>query len=302
MDSHAPPALLPARFHRVAWSNLAAQSAEQIALAAAPLVAVLALGASAAETGLLQTILTLPFVLFAIPAGLLADRLSRRKLMASAEAVRAIALAAILILAALGGLTWPRLAALGFISVCGTVMFSVAGPALIPALVPESQLSTANARIELARTIAFAAGPALGGTLMGWIGGAGAFALAAMLSLAAVFLLSGIEEPRRGAASARHPLADIRDGALFVFRHALLLPVFVTQVVFNAAFFLLLAVFVPYAVQSLGLSEAAIGLTLAMMGIGMMAGALLAPAILRVVPFGVIIAIGPLCGLAAGGG
>src|SRR5512144_2810066 len=86
-------------FRRVAWSNLAAQSAEQIALAAAPIVAVLALGASAAETGLLQTILTLPFVLFAVPAGLLADRLSRRRLMAAAEALRAAALLAVLLLA-----------------------------------------------------------------------------------------------------------------------------------------------------------------------------------------------------------
>lgn len=46
------------------------QSAEQIALAAAPLLAVIALGASVAETGSLQTALTLPFLLFAIPAGL----------------------------------------------------------------------------------------------------------------------------------------------------------------------------------------------------------------------------------------
>jgi MFS family permease len=62
---------------RLAWSNLAAQSGEQIALAAAPIIAVLALGAGVAETGLLQTALTLPFVLLAIPSGLLADRYPR---------------------------------------------------------------------------------------------------------------------------------------------------------------------------------------------------------------------------------
>jgi len=65
---------LPSTFNRLAWSNLAAQSAEQIALAAAPIVAVLVHGASEGETGLLQTALTSPFVLVAIPAGLLADR------------------------------------------------------------------------------------------------------------------------------------------------------------------------------------------------------------------------------------
>ena len=73
---------LPPAFKRLAWSNLAAQSAEQVGLAAAPIVAVLAFGAGVGETGLLQTAQTLPFLLFAIPAGLLADRMSRRSLMA----------------------------------------------------------------------------------------------------------------------------------------------------------------------------------------------------------------------------
>ena len=68
MSSHRP-----AGFGRLVWSNLAAQSGEQIALAAAPLVAVTALEASAAETSLLQAALTLPFVIFALPAGLMPD-------------------------------------------------------------------------------------------------------------------------------------------------------------------------------------------------------------------------------------
>src|SRR4051794_22000999 len=96
--THSNNAQLPPTFNRLAWSNLAAQSAEQIALAAAPIVAVLLLGAGEGQTGLLQTALTLPFVLFAIPAGLLADRISRRRLMAASEALRAAALITILAL------------------------------------------------------------------------------------------------------------------------------------------------------------------------------------------------------------
>src|SRR6516162_10825613 len=96
---------LPATFNRLAWSNLAAQSAEQIALAAAPIVAVPTLGVAEGQTGLLQTALTLPFVLFAIPAGLLADRISRRSLMAGAEALRASALATIVLLISIGALS-----------------------------------------------------------------------------------------------------------------------------------------------------------------------------------------------------
>src|ERR1700753_692877 len=111
-------ATLPASFNRLAWSNLAAQSAEQIALAAAPIVAVLRLGVGEGQTGLLQTALTLPFILFAIPAGLLACGISRRWLMPSAEALRAAALTAILLLIAFDLLTLPLLALAGFVAVC----------------------------------------------------------------------------------------------------------------------------------------------------------------------------------------
>jgi MFS family permease len=113
---------LPPTFSRLAWSNLAAQSAEQIALAAAPIVAVIMLGVGEGQTGLLQTALTLPFILFAIPAGLLTDRISRRWLMAGSEALRALALLVILTLIWSNLLTLPLLALSGFVAVCGTVV------------------------------------------------------------------------------------------------------------------------------------------------------------------------------------
>ena len=65
---------LPAAFRGLAWSNLAAQSAEQISLAAVPMVAVLALGAGPGDIGLLAAVQSLPFLLLSIPAGLLVDR------------------------------------------------------------------------------------------------------------------------------------------------------------------------------------------------------------------------------------
>jgi predicted MFS family arabinose efflux permease len=130
-----------------------------------------------------------------------------------------------------------------------------------------------------------------------------------------VFLLAGLREPQesrprvgpapfgevfRPVPRPRHPLRELREGAGFVFGHPLLLPVFLTQVIFATAFFILQAAYVPYAVHRLGLSAAGVGATLATYGLGMVAGALLAPRIIRVLPFGAVIAIGPLAGLAAG--
>ena len=183
-------------------------------------------------------------------------------------------MAGILLLIWLGQITLPLLSLLGFIAVCGTVAYSVAAPALVPSLVTSQQLPAANARIELARTIAFASGPALGGVLVGWVGAAPAFGFAAALSVIAVVLLSGIYEPARTPAPRRHPLQEIKEGAAFVLHHPLLRPVFITQFIFNTASFLLLAVFVPYAVRHLGLSATGVGVTLGMYGVGMVVGAL----------------------------
>ena len=122
-----PSTSLPPAFRRLAWSNLAAQSAEQIGLSAAPLVAVLALGAGAGEAGWLQTAQTLPFLLLSIPAGILADRASRRRLMVGAEVLRLASLLGILALFALGGLSLPLLALLGFVGGALRVMSSTGG-------------------------------------------------------------------------------------------------------------------------------------------------------------------------------
>jgi predicted MFS family arabinose efflux permease len=114
-----------------------------------------------------------------------------------------------------------------------------------------------------------------------------------------VVLLSGIDEPARAPVPRRHPRQEIKEGANFVLHHPLLRPVFITQFIFNVAFFMLLAVFVPYAVRHLGLSAAGVGTTLAMFGVGMVIGALSATRVIRRLPFGVVIALGPVTGFVA---
>ena len=205
---------LPASFLRIAWSNLSAQFSEQIALAAAPLVAVFALGVDASGTGWLQTAQTLPFLLLSIPAGVLVDRASRRRLMTAAEALRALSLLIILVLIAAGGVTLWLLAGLGFLGAIGTVCYSVAAPAAIPTLVPRERLADANRWLELARSIAYSAGPAVGGVIVGWIGAASAYVIALALSLLAVFLLVGIARSEQFRAAAAAPIPRVERGRL----------------------------------------------------------------------------------------
>ncbi|MEN5162455.1 MFS transporter [Achromobacter kerstersii] len=290
---------LPSAFRRLAASNLAAQFSEQMALAAAPLVAVLALDATAAQTGYLQTAQTLPFLLLSLPAGVLADRMSRRALMTAAECVRACSLLALLALLWLGGLSLAWLAALGFLGAVGTVAYNVAAPALVPRLVPARELASANRWLELARSCAFSAGPAAGGALVGWMGAPTAYVLATTLSLLAAVLLAGLPQDAPTSTARREVLAELRAGAAFVVAHPLLRPVLITAVFFNTAWFVLQAVYVVYAIERLGLSAAGVGITLGVYGAGMLAGALAAPWLARRLSFGAMIALGPLSALVA---
>lgn len=297
--SVSPPALPPS-FIALAWANLAAQSAEQLSLAAVPMVAVMALGAGAGEIGLLAMVQTLPFLLLSIPLGLFADRHSRRRLMVWAEVLRAASLLGLLAAAFSGQLSLGLLAVLGFVGAVGTVAFSVAAPALVPALVPREALARANGKLELARSVAYAAGPALAGALVAWAGATPAFVLAAVLSAAALALLLALPEPAPATPMVRrHPLVDLKEGAQLVWQHPLLRPVLLTAVAWNIAWFVLQAVYVPYAVRSLGLSAQAVGFTLSTYGAGMVLGALAAPRVLRALPFGHAVLLGPVVSVLA---
>ncbi len=288
------PTPLPRPFRGLAWSNLAAQSAEQISLAAVPIVAVLTLGAGPGDIGTLATVQTLPFLLLSIPAGLLADHWSRRRLTIAAEALRAASLLALLVATLNGQLSIALLAVLGFIGATGTVGFSVAAPAWVPALVPRQALAAANGRLELARSVAFAAGPALAGALVAWAGASAAFVLAMGLSTLATLLLLRLPEPPPAVPTERHVLAELRDGARLVWQHPLLRAILLTSVAWNIAWFVLQAVYVPYAVRHLGLNASGVGMSLACYGGGMIAGAVLAPRIINAMPYGMAVIIGPV--------
>jgi predicted MFS family arabinose efflux permease len=287
------PTPLPRSFHRLTASNLAAQSAEQISLAAAPIVAVLVLHAGPGEIGLLATAQTLPFLLLSIPFGLLADRMPRRRLMLWAEGLRVLAMVALFAMVFSNHLSIALLAVLGFFGAVGTVGFSVAAPALVPSLVPREALGRANGALEIARSTAFAAGPALAGALVAWAGASTAFALATLLSVAAIVLLLRLFEPPPALAPPRHPLVDLREGASLVWSDPLLRPILLTAVLWNIAWFVLQAAYVPYAVRLLGLSAGAVGATLAAYGIGLVIGAMLASQVVARMPFGRAIQFGP---------
>ncbi len=291
---------LPKRFWNLAVANLMAQSAEQISLAAVPMIAVLSLGAGAEQIGLLAAAQTLPFFLLAIPFGILADRISRPLIMRVAEITRTLALLGLLLCALTGASTLMLLALLGFLGATGTVAFSVAAPAFVPSLVAREQLPRANAKLELARSAAFAAGPALSGALVAWTGASAAFVVAAVLSASAVLLLWQLSEQRDfGGTVQRRPMQELRDGWQVVWQQDWLRAILLTSVAWNISWFVLHAAYVPYAMRALGMSADRVGLSLAAYGVGMVVGALLATGVMARMALGKAILLGPLCSVVA---
>ena len=264
------------------------------------MIAVLSLGAGAGQIGVLAAAQTLPFFLLAIPFGMLADRMPRPLIMRWAEIVRTLALLGLLLCAALGASSLTLLAVLGFLGATGTVAFSVAAPAYVPSLVAREQLPRANARLELARSAAFAAGPALSGALVAWTGASAAFVVAAVLSAGAVALLWQLQEPRpQITAHKRKPLLELQEGWRAVWHQEWLRAILLTSIAWNISWFILHAAFVPYAMRALGMSADRVGLSLAAYGTGMVVGALIATRVMAHIKLGLSILLGPACSVLA---
>ncbi|MDO9503283.1 MFS transporter [Falsiroseomonas sp.] len=278
------------RPHPLTLAFAALHGADQLALAALPLVAALWLGAGPGLTGALVAAQGAAWLLVALPAGVLADRLDRRRLLAGGGLVAAAGFA--LALAFSRHPLWLGLAA--FLGAAGVVAAALAAFALLPALVPRPGLPAANARLELGRAIATLAAAPLAGLLavQGWP--QAGLGLAALAGLAAAILAWGLPAlPPPPRAQQPGLAAAVAEGARFVRRQPLLRAIALAAIAWNAGFFALMAIAVPLALGPLRLDAASTGLALGAYGAGLVAGALAAPAASRVLPLGQVLLSGP---------
>lgn len=293
-DTTFTSAARPAAPFTPLWTAAAlAHGADQIAFAAIPLAAVLLLGADAADMGGLNMLQTLPWLLLALPVGVLVDRLDRARVMATSEAARAALLVLGGVSAWLGWLSLPLLGALGFALAATTCIFSVAAQAHVPSLVPRETLAAANARMELARAGATAAGPALAGLLLSLVTPVAALLISGALSAMAARLVSRARVVVVAGSKRLPRWRELGAGLSFVAGNRHLRPIAITAMGWAMSWSILVTVLVLYASHSLGLSTAAIGVMLAANGTGMIVAALTAGPVGRRMPAGLFIASGP---------
>jgi MFS family permease len=230
-------------------------------------------------------VLTLPWLLLALPVGALVDRVDRRRIMLAANLLRVAGLALLTAAVALGIASLPVLYLVAFVMGIAEVAADTAAQALLPAVVAREQLERANARLLGAQTIANTfAGPSLGGALAGiavWLalGSSGGLYAVAALGLA---LLRGSFRPEPGG-QRRRLRAEIAEGFRFLLRHRLLRTLAVIVFVMNVGWASWLAVLVVYAVRPgpMGLSQFGFGLLFTTLGAGGVAGSLITGPALR---------------------
>ncbi len=245
------------RDFRLLWAGQSvSELGSQISLVALPLTAVAVLGAGPFQTGLLNTLQFLPFLLLGLPAGVWVDRVARRPVLIAADLGRTLAMASIPVTWALGLLRLPYAVGLA-IGVC-TVLFDVAYQSYLPALVSRNRLVAGNARLALTQSSAEVAGPGLGGLLVSAVGAPIAIAADAASYAASVLslLLIRRREPRPDATGSAGLWSELVEGVRYVLGNRLLRPIAACTGLYNLFAHMAMAVLFVYAVRDLGLSAA----------------------------------------------
>ena len=257
----------------------------QITLIAFPLL-VLALTGSPATAGLVASARTVPYLLFALPAGALVDRWDRKLTMIVCSAGSALTLASIPIAYALGTLTVPQIAAVSFIEGAFGVVYGLAETSALPHVVPKSQLSAAVAQQQMQYSVGAILGPSLGGALytasplLPFVLDSASYA-ASSLSLTAIRTrFSSLR-----AVAGQSLWGEVGEGVRWLWRQPLIRYMALLTGLTNFAGSGITLIVVVLAEQQ-GASPATIGVLFAVAGAGGVLGALLAPSVQRRLSFG----------------
>jgi MFS family permease len=232
----------------------------------------------------------LPWLLFALISGAWADRLDRRRLVVTANLIRAAALLTLTATLVAGAATVLWIYAVFFtLGTCETVA-DTAASAFVPAIVAPADRPRANALMYATFNVVnqFAAKP-LGAWLF-VIAAAVPFGVNALTFAASAALIASIRSvspPRRPAADAVAPAdgppapagirSEVAEGIRWLFRHRLLRTLAITMAVGNLVFCAAFAIFVLYARERLGLTDVGYGTLLVAFAVGGLLGTLVAP-------------------------
>ncbi|TMD90303.1 MAG: MFS transporter [Chloroflexi bacterium] len=263
----------------------------QVSQLALPTVAILLLGATPFQVGLLTACEFLAFPTLGLVAGVYADRLRRRPIMIACDAARMVALASVPIAFAFNALAMPQMYVVALVTGVGTVFFDVAYQSYLPALISRADLVEGNSKLQFSGSLAQMAGPALAGFLIQFVGAARAVAVDAASFLVSVLSLWWIRRPEPApkpvSESGRSGFrSEMWEGIRFVFGNPTIWKIAGSTSTSNLGSNLFFAVYLIFAYRVLHLSPGVIGLVFGAGAVGGLLGALSASAIARRIGLG----------------
>lgn len=275
------PALLRQGPFRRYWIGQSASLiGDQISMLALPLAAVVILHADAAEMGWLTTAQLLPALLFSLAAGAWVDRrASRRRIMIIADLARAVLIASLPVAYALDVLSLTQLYLTAFTVGALTVLFDVCNATLFVSLVPSARYVEANSLINGSRSLAYVAGPSVGGFLVQLLAAPLALAADALTYLMSAGCLTRVDpvEPPPAKPTKGHFTAGLQ----WIVRSPVMRATFAASATIQFFNFILHTLFVLYATSELGLSAGVLGIVLAVGAAGGLVGAATARRVVR---------------------
>lgn len=260
--------------------EVASELGTRTATIAYPLL-VLALTGSPAAAGALGFARTVPWFLFALPAGAVVDRVNRKAVMLVSDAAAFVAMLSVGLALALGHLSLTHLFAAVFVEGSAFIFLHVAYVSSLKQLVPVAQLPDAVAYSSTRESAATLAGPPIGGLLYGFARSLPFFAnaISYLVSFATLLLIKTRFQEER-AERPGHLLGEIREGLRWLWHQPFLRTSLL--LVGGANFFTNAVVFTLIVVsREQGASSALIGAMLATLAAGGLLGALAAPRMRR---------------------
>lgn len=265
---------LGTRFWRLWGASTASNLADGVVRIGLPLVAIQFTRSPTLVAGV-TVALTAPWVVCTLPAGVLADRADRRRLMTGAATLRALVLAVIGTAAMTGQLhLWSIYVAAIALGAAETV-FDTTSQSIIPDLVERSQLGRANSRLYAAQvTMNEFAGAPLAGLLVGIGAAAALLAPGGLYAVAALGLLLLPGRFRPAGDSESTMLNDIGEGLRYLWHHRLLRTLGLMVAVMNFSSAASTSILVLYVVDPgpVGLGEFGYGILIATLAAGSVAG------------------------------
>lgn len=261
---------------RLFWAARAISVAgDRISLLALPTVAILILGASSAEVGLLNAIGTLAWPALALFAGVWVDRIRRRRILVTTDLGRAVLVGSIPVAFALGHLTFPQLLVVAGLVGGMTVFFDLAATAHVPSLVPRIDWADANAKLEVAQQAVATGAPGLAGLLITLLSAPFAIAFDAVSFLASGLLISATHPgaPQLPIERRRSLAAEAAEGVRFLLRDPALVRITIGAAVSNVGLMMGLALQLIFLYRVMHLSPAVVGVCFALGSLASLMGA-----------------------------